>query len=113
MTPRRRLRAACIETPIVMSSSIDIDPSLRGRDKVVAICKACGADEYLNAIGGQSLYTKDDFRSAGISLSFLQSDSIEYRQFDHPFVPWLSIVDVMMFNAFDEVKRMVSMWKPI
>ena len=34
----------------------------------------------------------------GIRLHFIQPRPIEYRQFDAPFVPSLSIVDVLMFN---------------
>ena len=30
---------------------------------------------------------------------------VEYRQFGKaPFVPWLSMVDVMMFNPADEIR---------
>ncbi|MFL9959861.1 WbqC family protein [Paraburkholderia sediminicola] len=102
-----------IDTEIVLSSSIDIDHSLSGRDKVVAICQKLGAEQYLNAIGGRELYSRADFLSQGIELSFLQSEPIEYPQFDHPFVPWLSIVDVMMFNQSEQIRPLLSMWTPV
>jgi hypothetical protein len=102
-----------IDTKIVLSSSVEIDHSLRSRDKVVAICQTLGAEHYLNAIGGQALYAKDDFRSQGIELSFLQSHPIEYAQFNHPFVPWLSIIDVMMFNHPEQIQPMLSKWTPV
>ncbi|MGF6752782.1 WbqC family protein [Paraburkholderia sp. GAS42] len=102
-----------IDTRIVLSSTINIDHALHGRDKVLAICQTLGADHYLNAIGGKELYDRDDFRSHGIELSFLQSDYIEYSQFNHPFVPWLSIIDVMMFNTADDIGPMLSMWKAV
>lgn len=87
-----------IETEILVSSTIDVPDGLRGQDRVIAINKALGADTYINAIGGQSLYERQAFAEQGIELRFQRSMPIEYPQFDAPFVPWLSIVDVMMFN---------------
>jgi len=94
-----------IRTEIVVSSSLDIDHSLPGKTKVVALCKHVGADVYLNAIGGQELYSKDDFSTHGITLKFLKSKPFEYKQLDNEFVPWLSIIDVMMFNSPDAIKE--------
>ena len=94
-----------IGTRIVVSSSLDIDHSLQAADRVLALCKAVGADGYINPIGGIELYSKVDFASSGIELSFLKSRPVEYPQFGAPFVPWLSIVDVMMFNGRDHIRR--------
>lgn len=97
----------CIDTEIVVSSTVDIDHSLRGEEKVVAICKALSADQYVNAIGGTELYSRSGFLEEKIELSFLKSTYLEYEQFGAPFVAWLSIVDVLMFNSVGEVKRFV------
>ena len=94
-----------IRTEIVVSSSLDIDHSLSGRTKVLALCKHVGADAYINAIGGQDLYSKDDFSTHGITLKFLKSKPFEYKQLKNQFVPWLSIIDVMMFNSPDAIKE--------
>ncbi len=97
-----------IDTKIVPSSQIDIDhDSLKADKKVVAICKALDADIYVNAIGGTELYDKDEFKSEGLDLKFIKSQPIEYSQLNHTFVPWLSIIDVLMFNDKEEVKRML------
>ena len=40
----------------------------------------------------------------GIELHFLQPLPLEYVQFGRPFVPWLSIIDVLMFNELDTVR---------
>jgi len=94
-----------IRTEIVVSSSLQIDHSLTGKTKVVALCKHVGADVYINSIGGQDLYSKDDFSTHGITLKFLRSKPFEYKQLDNPFVPWLSIIDVMMFNSPDAIRE--------
>ena len=94
-----------IDTRIIISSSIDIDHSLRSQDKVIAICKSRGATEYINSIGGIDLYKKEDFKCNGIELNFIKSNSIEYIQFNNGFIPWLSIIDVMMFNKKEIIKE--------
>jgi hypothetical protein len=50
-----------IDTEFVVSSTVDINHSLKGADKVIAICKALKATQYVNAIGGMKLYSKDYF----------------------------------------------------
>ncbi|RJG02938.1 WbqC family protein [Noviherbaspirillum sedimenti] len=97
-----------IATEIKVSSSIAIDHDLKNQDKVLALCEAVGADTYLNAIGGLELYSRDEFKESGIDLKFIKSRPFEYTQFDHPFVPWLSIIDVMMFNAPGVIRECIE-----
>jgi WbqC-like protein family len=97
-----------IATEIRVSSSIATDHELKNQDKVLALCKAGGASTYVNASGGVGLYSKDTFREKGIELKFIQSMPFEYAQFGDAFVPWLSIIDVMMFNPPDAVQACIS-----
>jgi hypothetical protein len=94
-----------ITTNIKISSHIKIDHNLTAQDKVLALCTATGANTYINAIGGQELYAKDDFSRQGIVLQFIQSKPFSYPQFDKDFVPWLSIIDVLMFNPLEHVQQ--------
>lgn len=88
-----------IETDLLISSDLPLDPSLTGQDRVVAICKALEATTYINATGGKALYSADAFAKQGIDLKFIRSSPFVYPQFGNEFQPWLSIVDVMMFNS--------------
>ena len=97
-----------IETEIVISSNVLIDHSLKNQDKVLALCEAAGATMYINAIGGMELYSKEIFHEKGIELKFIKSQQFEYTQFNNGFVPWLSILDVMMFNHLDTIRTCVS-----
>ena len=97
-----------IKTEIRVSSEIAIDHELKAQDKVLALCKAVGADTYINTIGGVELYAKDEFRSQGIDLQFIKARPFEYAQFGHVFVPWLSIVDVLMFNPLNTVRDFIN-----
>jgi WbqC-like protein family len=80
----------------------------KGEDRVLAICRAESATEYINAAGGRELYARDRFEAAGLCLRFIQSVPIEYRQFSGPFVPSLSIIDVLMFNPLDRVRSFLD-----
>ncbi|UZN52101.1 WbqC family protein [Cupriavidus cauae] len=102
-----------ITSRMVVSSNIAIDPGLKGQDKVIGLCRALSAKTYLNAIGGRALYSDEAFLERGIDLRFLQSDSIEYPQFAHPFVPSLSIVDVLMFNRPETIRGMLGRWTAV
>lgn len=97
-----------IGVDIRISSGAGIDHSLKGQDKVLALCRAMGADTYINAIGGTELYLREDFEAHGIELKFIKSRPFEYPQFGAPFVPWLSIVDVLMFNSLDAVRACIA-----
>lgn len=92
-----------INTEIVGTSSIYNNTDLKGQERILAICKAEAADHYINPIGGMELYDKDLFDSNGIRLNFIKSKMITYDQFTDQFVPWLSILDLLMFNSPEEV----------
>lgn len=97
-----------LETEIRVSSDFAVDPDLKGQDKVLALCRAAGADVYINAIGGTELYTPQAFAEHDVELRFIRSKPFEYEQFGAPFVPWLSIIDVLMFNPLDLVQARVA-----
>ena len=106
---RQSIVAVCeylnIHSKIVDSSTIDIDHSLKAQNKVIAICEAMGASVYINSTGGMSLYSTSAFAARGIDLQFLKSMPFVYPQFGQPFVPSLSILDVMMFNEASEISK--------
>ncbi len=97
-----------ITTEIRISSGIAIDHDLKNQDKVLALCAAVGASTYVNASGGMALYSKETFREEGIKLTFIQSKPLKYTQFGGAFVPWLSIIDVMMFNPLHTIQTSIS-----
>ncbi|MCT7650802.1 WbqC family protein [Aliarcobacter butzleri] len=96
-----------LDTKFIYSSEIEKDNSLKAQDKVLEICNILKADKYINAIGGQELYNKEIFKENGIELNFLKIELVEYKQFKNDFVPYLSIIDILMFNSKDEIKNML------
>jgi hypothetical protein len=86
-------------------------PETKGFDKIdrlIEICKKEQVSNYVNPIGGLELYDKNQFRNHNLKLNFLKSNPIEYKQFNNEFVPWLSILDVMMFNSKTRVLSMLN-----
>lgn len=102
-----------INTKIVLSSSVEKNDNLRGQDKILDICRSLNATEYYNAIGGQSLYSKEIFEENNIQLFFLQTDSIKYLQGKNTFESNLSILDVLMYNDKKRVCQFLNQYKLI
>ncbi len=100
-----------INTKFIYSSDIEKDNVLKAQDKVLEICNILKADKYINAIGGQELYNKEIFKENGIELNFLKTELVEYKQFKNDFVPYLSIIDILMFNSKDEIKNMLNRYE--
>lgn len=96
-----------IGTRLVRSSDVPLRDVHAGQDRVIATCKALGAREYLNPIGGVDLYGHEDFGAAGLELRFLRPGVQDYPQFGGAFTPALSIVDVLMFNSVAEARTQV------
>lgn len=102
-----------ITTEIIVSSHIEMNHSLKNQERVLEICRKLSTSVYINPIGGLELYDSESFKSNGIDLKFIKSNNVEYKQYDNEFVPNLSIIDVMMFNSSDEVKKMLNMYELI
>jgi len=102
-----------IKTTLHVSSQVDINHELKGQEKVIELCKKMKADTYVNSIGGLELYSKEIFKNNGIELGFIKSKEIMYRQFEHQFIPWLSIVDVMMFNSKEIISDFLNQYEII
>nr|MBF0681998.1 WbqC family protein [Pseudomonas sp.] len=97
-----------ITTPIYVGSELGLPPPVDKQDRVISIAKKLGAEAYINPIGGMALYCPALFRAHGLSLRFLRMDELSYPQFKQPFVPSLSIIDVLMFNSRSDVQALLK-----
>ena len=97
-----------IKTEIIVSSTIDINHNLKSEEKVLAICKNLKAKTYINPFGGLTLYDYSNFKQNQIKLKFIKPNPIQYPQFNNEFVPWLSIIDLLMFNGVEKVKQIIK-----
>lgn len=60
-----------LKPKIVLASSLENRNGLRGENRIISICQALSATEYLNAPGGKGLYSQENFTKAGIELNIL------------------------------------------
>jgi hypothetical protein len=100
-----------INTEIIPSANKYKFNQLKGAEKVIQICKQENADTYINAINGRELYDKEMFKEQDISLFFIKSQVIDYKQFKNKFIPNLSILDVLMFNSREQVKEFLNKYE--
>ncbi|MBK9332338.1 MAG: WbqC family protein [Ignavibacteria bacterium] len=94
-----------IDTQIIESSEIYDNKELKGQNRIIDICKKENADEYINLSGGVGLYKYEDFKLEGIELKFIKSRDIKYKQYYNEFVGPLSIIDNLMFNSPEQVRK--------
>jgi hypothetical protein len=85
-----------ISTQLVMASENNDNRELAGQQRIIDFCQAEKASSYLNLQGGMQLYERHSFAAAGIQLDFLVPDEIQYSQQEPGFVPWLSVIDILM-----------------
>ena len=78
--------------------------------RVLEICKAEESNFFVNAIGGQELYDKAEFKQYGIDLYFIKMNSVQYSQncTDGSYEPNLSIIDVLMHNGKEGTKKLLN-----
>lgn len=97
-----------LKTEIVESPCAYGNDGLKGEERLIDICVKEGADSYINVIGGQELYAREDFAARGITLHFIRSRPTMYRQFGEGFIPALSMIDVMMFNPPQRISELLG-----
>lgn len=104
-----------MNTELLISSEIVKDNSLRGDDKIVSMCRILGATQYINPIGGMDIYHNEKFDVYNMDLSFIKTDfsRISYKQFKNEFVQGQSIIDILMFNSVEKIKRMLECYELI
>jgi len=102
-----------IETEITESSKVYCNRHLKAQERIIDICTQERTEIYINPIGGRELYNSDDFSKNNIRLCFLKTQSEKYAQFNKEFVPFLSIIDVMMFNRVDEIQAQLNKYELI
>ena len=97
-----------ISTPIVRSKDRYGNTELKGQDRIIDIVCKEGASTYINPINGIELYNQQHFAERETELLFLKSRVIRYPQLSKEFVPFLSILDVMMSVGLDSTRELLT-----
>lgn len=81
------------------------------QEKILSICELLGANTYINPKNGVALYQREGFSSKNIDLNFINMQPVEYCQFKkEQFVPYLSMIDVLMFNDPEAIKNYLDQY---
>lgn len=94
-----------IATRMLISSEVGIGEQLSGKDRVIAIANGLHADMLINPIGGLNLYSSDEFMRHGLTLKFISTQPMAYRQFGDIHLENLSVIDLMMFVGLQEIRE--------
>jgi len=100
-----------LNTKFFVSSEINYnrDECESGQQKILNITKNLGASDYINPINGKELYNYNIFLQNSINLNFIKMRPIIYKQFDNnEFIPYMSIIDVLMFNSKEQIALMLK-----
>jgi len=74
-------------------------------DWALRISQVVGANEYANPPGGEALFNKESFSASNIKLTIRNLPPLIYDCPGYKFIPNLSIVDVLMWNAAETIKN--------
>ncbi len=78
---------------------------------MLEICKRLDATDYTNPIGGIELYHQKAFGEQGVTLHFLEAQNVRYEQCGVTWMPFLSIIDVMMLNSMEDIQVLLSRYR--
>lgn len=74
------------------------------------IAKELNATHYINAQGGESFIFPEPFSNINIKLGFIQPVLKQYNQGNDAFVAGLSIIDMLLFNGFEQTAELISQY---
>lgn len=100
-------RVGCT-TELVEGAAHYHNAHLHGQERILDICAQEHASTYVNAPGGRALYDHTLFAERGVSLRFIEPRLEPYPQSGGPFMPGLSIIDVMMYNAPEQLRDLMN-----
>jgi WbqC-like protein len=106
-------RAAGIATPLRLASDLAVtatDPSQR----LVALCRAVGADTYLAGRESARYMDAAPFEAAGIRVLYQEYTHPEYPQLHGEFAPFLSGLDLLLTHGDEAlgILRAADSWSP-
>ncbi len=91
---------------IYLSSDLGLTSSRE--ERVIDICLAVGADEYISGHGASVYQEEEHFSERGIKLTYTDYKPIEYNQLWKEFIPNMSALDYVLNCGFD-FKKVVEL----
>lgn len=82
-----------ISAKLVLSSELGVNSS--GDDRLVELVAKVGGSEYVSGPGGENYQNAEKFEAAGICLNIKTYKPIPYESTGFPFIPGLSVIDLL------------------
>jgi len=106
-----------VSTPTRLASDLAVSdgPRQDATARLVAICRAVGADTYLAGRDGALYLDADQFAAAGIAVSTQRYEHPVYDQGPGEFTPFLSALDLLLMHG-DEALGILgegNTWSPL
>lgn len=95
-----------IRASIVLASSIEKKPSTNKTERLLALCKGISSRSYLCGSGSSAYLDLPMFTDAGIGVGQLSYTPEPYAR-KGGYVPYLSIIDVLMYNPPVEAREII------
>lgn len=89
-----------IRTEIIETSS-NINDGLKGSLELINITKKLSGSTYINAPGGQKLYSKEEFSKEGLNLKFISMNELDLQD------PYLSILHQLFQYPKEHLKNQI------
>ena len=90
---------------VCSSLNIDLDMGCSAEERILHLCEFLGAKEYVNLPGGVELYDPEAFKRRNMQLTFRSLPLFTYPTGSYSFEPNLSILDVLMWNMPEDIKK--------
>ena len=106
-------RAVGITTPVRLASTLDVTAG-DATARLVALCRAVGADTYLAGRDGARYMDAAAFAAAGIRVQYQDYKHPEYAQLHGEFAPFLSGLDLLLTHGDEAlgILRRGDTWSP-
>ncbi len=86
------------------ASDFEVNSELRSTDAILDIIKNVGTTKFLSGPSGKKYIERDKFEKASVELSFQNFHPREYRQLFPPFIPGLTVLDLLFNEGPDAIK---------
>lgn len=100
-----------LEPVILRSSEIGVQGD--GSELILNICKEVDADTYISGIFGNEYLNLSDFKKAGIKVTFQEFHHPMYKQLYEPFIPSMSIIDLLFNYGPDSLDIILGSGVPV
>jgi hypothetical protein len=106
-----RLMNLNFQYQLCSSLNIELDRERNAEERILDLCEFLDAKEYVNLPGGVDLYHPEAFESRNIKLTFRNLPPFIYSTAQYDFEPNLSIIDVLMWNKPEDIKKYLDHYK--